>query len=107
MNKDLFSKVKLYQWTMYDLQNDLPPFLTLHTVTGEGGTATFSDSPAKLKTFLKKRKKNTDFTMNYRKSDLPLIVDMLRNEGPVYVSISSTFGNFLSTRTEKIGEGES
>ncbi len=41
----------------------------------------------------------------YRQHDYPAVVDMLRNEGPVYARWFNTSGA-LTTSTEPIGEGE-
>ena len=43
--------------------------------------------------------------MKFHISEMPLIVDMLRNESPIYLSASGSMAH-LGTMKEPIGEGE-
>lgn len=42
----------------------------------------------------------------YRYADLPVLIDMLRNEKPVYLIFDGGANSRISTSTEPIGEGE-
>jgi hypothetical protein len=48
------------------------------------------------------------YILRYRYTDLPVIIDMLRNEKPIYVIYEPTGTNNsrISTTTEPVGEGE-
>jgi hypothetical protein len=46
------------------------------------------------------------FGLRYRYADLPVIVDMLRNEKPVYLIYSGEQNTRISTTSEPVGEGE-
>jgi hypothetical protein len=42
----------------------------------------------------------------YRYADLPVLVDMLRNESPIYLIYASGMNSRISTLAEAVGEGE-
>lgn len=42
----------------------------------------------------------------FRHSQLPAVVDMLRNEGPVYLRWAGPLNTSLSTEYEPVGDGE-
>ena len=44
--------------------------------------------------------------LNYHMSDFPLILDMLRNEKPVYIEYNGDLNSRLTTSGEPVGEGE-
>jgi hypothetical protein len=46
------------------------------------------------------------YGLYYAYEDLPVIVDMLRNEKPVYLIYSGADNSRLSTLSEPVGEGE-
>lgn len=46
------------------------------------------------------------YGLYYRYSDLPGIIDMLRNEKPVYVVYNGANNTRFSTTSEPVGEGE-
>lgn len=46
------------------------------------------------------------YGLYYRHSDLPVIVDMLRNEKPVYLMYNGEQNSRISTTSEPVGEGE-
>ena len=42
----------------------------------------------------------------FRRSQLPAVLDLLRNEGPIHLRWGGAFDTSLSTEYEPIGEGE-
>jgi hypothetical protein len=42
----------------------------------------------------------------FRRSQLPAVVDLLRNEGPVELRWKGPFDTCLSTAYERVGDGE-
>lgn len=46
------------------------------------------------------------YGLRYRYSDLPIIIDMLRNEKPVYLIFNGERNSRISTTPEPVGEGE-
>ena len=49
---------------------------------------------------------NGNIGLFYRMSNLPFIIDMLRNEKPVYLIFDGAINSRISTSTEPVGEGE-
>ena len=46
------------------------------------------------------------YSLYYSYADLPQIIDMLRNESPVYLIYNGEKNSRLSTSSEPVGEGE-
>ena len=46
------------------------------------------------------------YGMHYRYADFPVVIDMLRNESPVYLIYNGAANTRLSTTSEPVGEGE-
>jgi len=46
------------------------------------------------------------YGLRYQYADLPVIIDMLRNEKPVYLIYDGERNSRLSTTSEPVGEGE-
>ena len=46
------------------------------------------------------------YGLYYKYSDLPNIIDMLRNEKPVYLIYNGAVNTRISTASEPVGEGE-
>lgn len=49
---------------------------------------------------------NGKYRLYYRRSALPEVIDLLRNEGPVFLRWKDGLNTTLSTEYEPIGEGE-
>jgi hypothetical protein len=69
-----------------------------------GGAFFSNDSVAPLQPAIKYP--NGNVGLFYRMSDLPFIIDMLRNEKPVYLIFDGVINSRISTSTEPVGEGE-
>lgn len=69
------------------------------------GGAAFSSDPS---TPLKPATKSASGIVGvyYRMSEFPVITDMLRNEGPVYLIFDGERNSRVSTNPEPVGEGE-
>jgi hypothetical protein len=46
------------------------------------------------------------YGLYYRMSDMPVVIDMLRNEQPIYLIYDGEQNTRLSTTEEPVGEGE-
>ena len=68
------------------------------------GAAFFSTDDAPLEPA--SRSETGIYGLHYRYTDLPGIIDMLRNEKPVYLVYNSDVNSRLSTTMEPVGEGE-
>lgn len=53
-----------------------------------------------------KKNSNGYFILYYHNADLPVIVDMIRNEKPVYLIYNGEINTRISTSSEPVGEGE-
>jgi hypothetical protein len=54
------------------------------------------------------QKTGADYSLFFRHADMPLVIDMLRNEKPVFVHYipDGTNNSRISTTSEPVGEGE-
>ncbi len=68
------------------------------------GGAFFSNSDEPLKPA--EKFPNGVYGLYYRCADLPVLIDMLRNEKPVYLIFSDGNNSRISTFQEPVGEGE-
>jgi hypothetical protein len=68
------------------------------------GAAFFSTEDAPLQTA--KKYPSGVYGLFYKNADLPVIIDMLRNEKPVYLIYNGDINSRISTTSEPVGEGE-
>jgi hypothetical protein len=68
------------------------------------GAAFFSTDSAPLQAA--KKYPSGVYGLFYRYADLPGIIDMLRNEKPVYLIFNDDLNSRISTTNEPVGEGE-
>lgn len=100
-------ELKSYQYYTFSSRNSgSKGIITCKTKEGKTVNVHFLEGPGSLPPA---RKLNENqFMIYYSYSDMPFIVDMLRNESPVYM-IHVPEGNNntrLSTDSEAVGEGE-
>jgi hypothetical protein len=101
-------EIKKYTYYVYSSRENNDPIAVL-LLYGESdkylGGAFFSDN---LNTPIKPATKSPSglFSLFYRMRDLPIIIDMLRNEKPIYLTYDGNINTKISTTSEPIGEGE-
>jgi hypothetical protein len=79
--------------------------IKLYTANGYTGAIFFDDSGGPLKPATKSF--SGTYSLYYRRSSLPDVIDMLRHEGPVYVYYDGATNSMLTTAQEPVGEAES
>ncbi len=99
-------EIKKYEYyTFSSRDNSLANSVIL--LYGDGGYiggAFFSNSPDPLKPA--EKFPSGVYGLYYHYADLPVIIDMLRNEKPVYLIYSDGNNSRISTSQEPVGEGE-
>jgi hypothetical protein len=101
-------EIKKYSYYVYSSRENCDPITVVQLYWDADkylGAAFFSDNFA---TPLKSATKypSGQFGLYHRVRELPTIIDMLRNEKPVFLIYDGTTNTKISTTTEPIGEGE-
>jgi hypothetical protein len=109
MEKGLeIKEIKSYSYLNYASRcgtNDIKAVVVLNGESGFLGYVNFMTNGCSLP---KSVKQNGLYFLYYHFSDMPIIVDMLRNEKPLYLIFQDDGNNTcrISTSTEIVGEGE-
>ena len=100
-------EIKRYQY--YDFSSRDSGSKSVAICTGDAGKTVYVHFIGSTGNLLEARKLDDNrFILYYRHSDMPNIVDMLRNEKPIYLIYvpEGTNNTRLSTGSEPVGEGE-
>jgi hypothetical protein len=100
-------EIKNYQYHIFSSRaTDLKGVIACKTVDGKSINVHFLDNQNPLPTVQKSD--DNQFMLYYQYKDMTAIIDMLRNEGPIYfIHVPDGKNNSrLSTGSEPIGEGE-
>jgi hypothetical protein len=99
-------EIREYEYVAFSSREKNPAqaVVLLHGDEGYIGTAFFGNADEPLREAAKTA--TGMYTLYYRQEDLPIIVDMLRNEKPVYLIYDGASGSGISTAREPVGEGE-
>jgi len=100
---------EIKSYTYYDFSSRDSGSKCIAVCTGDVGKTVyvhFMDSTGDLPTA--RKIDDNRFILYYRYADMPIIVDMLRNEKPIYLIYvpEGTNNTRLSTGSEPVGEGE-
>lgn len=99
-------EITSYKYYIYSSreESEAKAVLLLYGASGYLGGAFFSNSPDPLKPAVKYS--SGVYGLYYGLDELPLIIDMLRNEKPVYLVFNGPTNSRITTTTEPVGEGE-
>ncbi len=99
-------EIKRYEYYIFSSRESSPAHsvILLYGDRGYIGGAFFSSSDEPLAPA--EKFPNGVYGLYYRRADLPIIIDLLRNEKPVYLIFSGGNNSRLSTSQEPVGEGE-
>jgi len=100
-------EIKRYTYYLFSSRNDSIGIGTimLYGATGYLGAASFSNDACKPLNPAVKYPSGV-IGLYYRMSDMPIILDMLRNENPVYLIYDGALNTRIATTDEPVGEGE-
>ena len=101
-----YLEIKRYDYYLFSSrENEYLAVVRFYSSTAYFGAAAFSND---LSTPLKPATKSASgiVSVYYRMSEFPVITDMLRNEGPVYLVFDGERNSRISTNPEPVGEGE-
>ena len=103
------TEIKQYRYRIYASRPKMYPFadatVTFSDATGNTiGNAVFLDDSETLK---ESANTNGQVTLYYRISLLPHVIDMLRNEKPVFLLWAGAQNSCITTSEEPVGEEES
>ena len=99
-------EIKQYQYYAFSSRDssDASSVILLYGDAGYLGGAFFSTSAEPLQPA--EQYPSGVYGLYYHHRDLPVIVDMLRNEKPVYLIYNGAHNTRISTTAEPVGEGE-
>ncbi len=99
-------EIKNYEYYVFSSRENsiANAVVLLYSDAGYLGGAFFGNSPEPLKPAEKSA--SGVYGLYYAMADLPVILDMLRNEKPVYLIFDGPANTRLSTSQEPVGEGE-
>ncbi len=99
-------EIKNYEYYTFSSRDASPAHsvILLYSDQGYVGGAFFSNSDEPLKPA--EKFPSGVYGLYYRQSDLPILIDLLRNEKPVYLVFSGANNSRISTSQEPVGEGE-
>lgn len=99
-------EITSYQYYQFSTREDGAKAVC--TCSGTGGKTVYVYFYGGTQTLLMAGKSGSRYSVYYRYSDMPNIIDMLRNEKPIYLHYvpEGTNNTRLSTTSEPIGEGE-
>jgi hypothetical protein len=101
------SEIKRYTYYLFSSRNasSSTGVVLFYGATKYLGGAFFSDDPNRPLDPAVKYPSGV-YGLYYRMSDMPVVIDMLRNEQPVYLIYDGEQNTRLSTTEEPVGEGE-
>ncbi len=99
-------EIKRYEYYIFSSRAPSPAHsvILLYGDQGYIGGAFFSNSDEPLKPA--EKFPSGVYGLYYRQADLPIIVDLLRNEKPVFLIFGGGNNSRISTSQEPVGEGE-
>ncbi len=97
-------EIKQYKYYTFSSRDSGSTAILFYGDSGYLGAALFNNSDDPLQDA--EKFPSGVYGLHYRYSDLPGIIDMLRNEKPVYLVYNGTRNSRLSTSSEPVGEGE-
>jgi hypothetical protein len=99
-------EIKNYEYYTFSSRDSSPAqsVVLLYGEQGYIGGAFFSNTGEPLKPA--EKFPSGVYGLYYRQSDLPVVIDLLRNEKPVFLVFGGPNNSRLSTSQEPVGEGE-